>query len=149
MQDPLDPIRLFVDSWNKQMQNSLIPGKILIVDESMALWKGKGMPGLMVVPRKPTPVGRESHTTACGDTSCIIFVEPYEGKDRMAKKPLVGEWGKAAAVAMRCVKPWWGTCRLVVADVIFASMRLCQGLAEQGAFLIGSVKTGHSGFPKA
>ena len=147
-QDPFNPIRSFVDSWNQRMQDSLNPGKLLIVDESMALWKGRGMPGLMVVPRKPTPVGRESHTTACGDTSCIIFVEPYEGKDRMAKKPLVKEWGKAPAVAMRCIKPWWGTGRLLIADAGFASLKLCHGLAEHGTFLIGNVKTGHSGFPK-
>ena len=52
------------------------PGHTITVDESMGLWKGKGMLGLMVVKRKPTPVGRESHTTADCDTGTIIFVEP-------------------------------------------------------------------------
>ena len=148
-EDPFDPIRLFVDAWNKNMENVLLPGPTIIVDESMGLWKGRGMPGLMVVARKPTPVGRESHTTADGDTSCIIFVEPYEGKERMQHKEWVQEWGKAPATAMRCVKPWMGTGRLVIADAGFASLKLATGLAEHGTYLIGNVKGGHSGFPKA
>ena len=84
--DPFDPIRLFVQHWNDNIKDKLVPGPFIIVDESMALWKGRGMPGLMSVPRKPTPLGRESHTTADGDTGAIIFVEPCEGKDRMAAK---------------------------------------------------------------
>ena len=71
----------------------------------MALWTGKrdkdaatqgeGMPGWMFVGRKPTNRGGESHTTADCDTGCIIFVEPYEGKHRMANKEFVNEWGKS------------------------------------------------------
>ena len=147
--DPFDPIRMFVDAWNTNMESTILPGPTIIVDESMGLWKGRGMPGLMVVARKPTPIGRESHTTADGDTSCIIFVEPYEGKDRMQDKEYVKEWGKAPATAMRCVKPWMGTGRLVIADAGFASLKLAAGLAEHGTFLIGNVKGAHSEFPKA
>ncbi len=44
------------------------------------------MPGWLYVKRKPTPVGRESHTTADCDTGTIIVVEPYEGKVRMQEK---------------------------------------------------------------
>ena len=147
--DPFDPVRLFVDAWNAQMQRTLTPGPILVVDESMGLWKGKGMPGLMVVQRKPTPVGRESHTTADADTQCIVFVEPYEGKQRMESKEWVSEWGKAPSVAMRCVKPWIGTARLVIADAGFASLKLAIGLAEHGLYLVGNVKGAHSGYPRA
>ena len=148
LNDPFDPIRKFVDHWNRNIANTLQPGPIIVVDESMGLWKGKGMPGLMVVARKPTPVGRESHTAADADTSCIIFVEPYEGKARMENKEWAREWGKAPATAMRCVKPWMGTGRLCIADAGFASMRLAKGMAEHGTFLIGNVKGAHTGFPK-
>ncbi len=137
--DPFDPIRMFADAWNNTMEGVLLPGPTIIVDESMGLWKGRGTPGLMVVARKPTPVGRESHTTADADTSCIIFVEPYEGKERMNDKEYVKEWGKAPATAMRCVKPWMGTGRLVIADAGFASLKLATGLVEHGTFLIGNV----------
>jgi hypothetical protein len=39
--DPFDPIRLFTDKWNATVHSALAPGRILTVDESMALWKGK------------------------------------------------------------------------------------------------------------
>ncbi len=68
------------------MINQLIPGNYITVDESMGFWRGKGMPGWLFVKRKPTPVGRESHTTADWETGAIIFVEPYEGKVRMKEK---------------------------------------------------------------
>jgi len=69
------------------------------MDESMGLWKGRGMPGLMKVARKPTPIGRESHTTVCCETGALIFSEMYEGKTRMAEKEYIAEVGKAAATS--------------------------------------------------
>ena len=146
--DPFDPIRRFITCWNDTMGKALDPGPTLVVDESMALWKGRGMPGLMAVPRKPTPLGRESHTTADGETGVIIFIEPYEGKDRMAKKEYVTEWGKNPSKALRCVKPWFRSARCVILDAGFASLKCCKGMSEHGMFMIGNVKGGHSGFPK-
>ena len=84
LSDPFDPIRQFVKLWNDNHFQAFKPGWVITVDESMGKWCGKGMPALMTVPRKPTPIGREAHTTACGETGVIIFYEPYEGKDRMA-----------------------------------------------------------------
>jgi hypothetical protein len=89
--DPFDPIRHFTDKCSAAIHSALAPGRILIVDESMAVWKGKRgkyggngfMHGWMVVARKPTNCGRESHTTVDCDMRCIIFLEPYEGKERM------------------------------------------------------------------
>ena len=158
-QDPFDPVRKLVDSWNACMVAALSPGPIITVDESMALWTGKrdklaagqsdGMPGWMFVGRKPTNKGRESHTTAddC-ETGCIIFIEPYEGKTRMARKEYVGEWGANPAKAMRCVKPWFGSGRTVIADSGFASLKCATGMAEHGLYLVGNVKTASAGFPQ-
>ena len=71
--DPFREIRNFEEAWNKPMRKVMEPRPYITVDESMALWKGRGMPGLMHVPRQPTPIGRESHTTACVETGYIIF----------------------------------------------------------------------------
>ena len=46
---PFSVIRRFVDEWNQVMQRCMSPGPILVVDESMGQWLGKGMPGLMFV----------------------------------------------------------------------------------------------------
>ena len=51
--DPFEPIRKFTDSWNENMLSQLVPGKYITVDESMGLWRGKGMPGWLFVKCKP------------------------------------------------------------------------------------------------
>ena len=147
--DPFDPIRMFVERWNQNMSEAFKPSWVIVVDESMGKWQGKGMPALMTVPRKPTPVGREAHTTACGETGVIIFYEPYEGKSRMAMAEFVELAGKNPAKALRCTKPWHGTGRLVILDSGFASVSCAKHLADKGLFMIGNVKTADTAFPKA
>ena len=145
--DPFDPIRRFEKSWNDNMNAALQPGPYLTVDESMALYTGN-MPGWMYVHRKPTPCGRESHTTCDCETGCLIFSEMYEGKKRMAEKKFVREFGKNPSKALRCTENWFGSGRLVFLDSGFASWKGVQGFAEHGLYVIGNVKSGHAGFPK-
>jgi hypothetical protein len=114
----------------------------------MAGWKGKGMPGLMHVPRKPTPTGREGHTTACTETGILVHYESYEGKDLMDTKEFNDIVGKNAAKAMRCTKPWFRTGRTVITDSGFTSMPLVKELYDNGMFVVGNVKTAHKEFPK-
>ena len=46
------------------------------------------------------------------------------------------------------MKPWFGSGRCVILDFGFASLKCFKGMAEHGMFMIGNVKTAHSGFPK-
>ena len=159
IEDPFSPIRRFVDRWNSKMAATLIPGPIICVDESMGLWVGRrnkegavnrlGMPGWQFVGRKPTNKGREMFTTACCDTGIVIFVELHEGAVRMSRKEFVAEWGKNPSKAMRCVKPWFGSGRLVIIDSGFASVKCAHGMAEHGMYVVGNVKSASAGFPKA
>ena len=147
-EDVFNPIRFFADQWNDNMKGVFEPSWVLVVDESMGKWLGKGMPGLMVVPRKPTPCGREAHTTACGETCVILFYEMYEGKERMEAKEFVEVAGKAPAKAMRCVKNWFSTGRVVILDAGFASVKCAEVLTDKGLFMIGNVKGASAKFPK-
>ena len=146
--DVFNPIRRFADEWNQNMANAIDPGEFITVDESMGGWLGKGMPGLMKVPRKPTDVGRESHTTACAETGVIIHAEIYEGKKLMENKEYIKPHGKNPAKAMRCTKPWHGSGRTVILDSGFMSVECATGLYDLGLFSIGNVKTASKGFPK-
>ena len=146
--EPFSVIRRFVDEWNQVMQRCISPGPILVVDESMGQWLGKGMPGLMFVARKPTPNGREAHTTADADTGCIINYEIYEGKTLMADKKHVRELGAGTAAALRLTAPWAHTGRIVILDSAFASLKAAKALAGAGLYMVGNVKTAHTGFPK-
>ena len=130
------------------MITNVVLGNILTVDESMGLCKGKGMTGWRFVSRKPTHVGRESHTTADYDTGAIIFVEPYEEKDLMKDKEFVSTYGANLARALRCVKPWFGSGRCVILDSGFASYKCIRGMAENGMYAIDNVKFAHVAFPK-
>ena len=113
--DPFSPIRKFADMWNSNMQNVFSPGHTVVVDESMSKWKGMRMPGLMHVPRKPTPTGREAHTVCDSETGILYHWEIYEGKERMANKEYIKHQilmpdgsqqplGKGGAIVMRCCK---------------------------------------------
>lgn len=73
--DPADPFHPVEDNWEvfwQQFLACMTPGWLLCLDESiMEKWKGRGMPGFMVVPRKPTPMGLDMHTV-CDALSGIL-----------------------------------------------------------------------------
>jgi len=43
--DPFEPIRKFTNSWDENMVITLDPNRIITVDESVGLWRGKGLLG--------------------------------------------------------------------------------------------------------
>ncbi|KAK3247720.1 hypothetical protein CYMTET_42790 [Cymbomonas tetramitiformis] len=147
--DPFDPVRRFQRKWNQQVESVITPGSGLVVDESMARWLGVGMPGLMVVLRKPTPVGREAHTTADNSTKIIVRVEFYEGKERMKFAEFVTEYGANPATFLRLTKPWHGTGREVTLDSGFASVTAAMAGYDHGLYIVGNVKTAHRDFCKS
>ena len=73
------------------------------------------MPGLMVVPRKPVPLGLEVHTLCDALSGILINYEVYEGKAAMEKKKFVGdktdigEINKSTALTLRVMEPYFGT----------------------------------------
>jgi hypothetical protein len=102
----------------------------------------------MFVARLPTNCGRESHTNADYDTGCIIFVEPYEGKERMTHGEFCKDYGKNPAEAMQCKKQWFNSVRTAI-DNESASVHLASGFAEHGMYKkSGNVKNRHSKFPR-
>lgn len=103
----------------------------------------------MHVPRKPTPLGRESHTTTCVETGAIIFFEFYEGADRMANKEYVRETSKSTSVVLRCNKPWHHTDRCLILDACFGSFLTTKACEEKGLFVIADFMGAHSKFSKS
>ena len=89
--DPFRPVRCMWESYRQHLTQCIDPSWLLLLDESMVKWLGRNMPGLMVVKRKPTPIGAELHTMCCAVSGILINFELYEGKDRMAKKEFCNE----------------------------------------------------------
>ncbi|KAL1508654.1 hypothetical protein AB1Y20_004750 [Prymnesium parvum] len=113
--DPFHEVRHMWESFGSHFRKVVTPGWLLCLDESMVAWQGKGMPGLMVVPRKPTPLGLEIHTLCDAQSGVLVNYEVFEGKTAMAAKEFVGdktdigEINKSTALTLRCVKPYFSS----------------------------------------
>ena len=79
--DPFKRSRRWWDSLRAAFHHAVIPAWLLTADESMVRWLGHGMPGLMVVLRKPTPIGLEIHTLCCSLSGILVWFEVY-GRQR-------------------------------------------------------------------
>ena len=110
-EDPFAPTRRFWDSLRTAFYSSMNASWLLCLDESMIRWTGRGMPGLMVILRKPTPIGLELHTLCCALCGVLTWFEVYEGKDAMAKKPFNDKYPKSIALSLRMLEPYFGTAR--------------------------------------
>ena len=115
--DPFQATRYMWECCRSQFVECVSPGWLITLDESMVKWKGRAMPGLMVVPRKPTPVGLEVHTLCCSLSGVLVNFEIYEGKEAMKNKEYVNEKtdagtiNKSTALTLRCTKPYFSSVR--------------------------------------
>lgn len=113
--DPFYKTRYMWECCREHFVASVTPGWLLTLDESMVKWVGRGMPGQMVVPRKPTPFGLEIHTLCCSISGILVNFEVYEGKEAMESKEFVGMMtdvgviNKSTALTLRCLKPYFST----------------------------------------
>ena len=102
--------------------------------------------------RKPKGTGQECKTLSCIDMSVTTTFEHVRGNSKNEYiRDLQKDYGKAASVVMRLCKKAKieGTNRIVIADSWFANLSLYRGLQHLGLHLIGMIKQGDGGFPKA
>lgn len=113
--DPFYQTRYMWECCREHFVACVTPSWLLTLDESMVKWVGRGMPGQMVVPRKPTPMGLEIHTLCCSISGILVNFEVYEGKEAMEQKEFVnamtdvGVINKSTALTLRCLKPYFST----------------------------------------
>ena len=176
--DKFHRVRRFWDALRDAFFAAIVSGHILCLDESMVKWLGQGMPGFMVVKRKPTPKGLELHTLCDGHTGIMIYFEVYEGKIAMSTKEYTRERATHVALTLRMLKPLFGKVwshqialcsgtnkanrarpdahsrlpcaqhKVLIADSWFGSVPCAAALHENGVYAIMNVKTCHKGYPK-
>ena len=146
--DPFQQVRNFWDALRDAFYNAVVASWLLVLDESMVQWMGRGMPGLMVIMRKPTPIGLELHTLCCALCGVLVWFKVYEGKARMAKKEFCDEYGKSIALTLRMCKPFFSTMRVLIADSWFGSVACAIALHSKGIFSVMNVKTATTNYPK-
>ena len=106
------------------------------------------MPGLMVILRKPTPIGLELHTLCCALSGILVFFEVYEGKTAMETKEFCKEYGKSIALTLRMTKKFFGSKRVLIADSWFGSVANAIALYTKGLYSVMNVKTATTNYPK-
>ena len=153
--DPFYPVRHFWESLRVAFYNAVSASWILCLDESMVKWQGRGMPGLMVILRKPTPVGLELHTVCCALSGILVNFEVYEGKTAMESfkwcpksKGKEMKYPKAVALTLRLSEPWHGRGKVFICDSWFGSVICAIALWMHGVFSIMNVKHATKLYPK-
>ena len=146
--DPFNPTRRWWDSLRDGFYNAVVCSWLMTLDESMVRWMGVGMPGLMVILRKPTPIGLELHTLCCALSGILVWFEVYEGKDAMATQEYCDRYPKSVALTLRMVKRFFSTGRVLIADSWFGSVACALALFQHGVFAVMNVKTNTKGYPK-
>eukprot|EP00965_Chrysotila_dentata_P130281 4307732-Pleurochrysis_carterae.AAC.2 len=95
-------MRKFWDALRDASNKVIVCLWLMMLDESVGRrWMGRGMPGPMVMQRKPTPVGLELHTLCCALCGVLRLFDVYEGKDAMAKKAYNNLYPKSTTLTMR------------------------------------------------
>ena len=142
------PTRRMWDAFRCSFHHAITCSWLMLVDESMVKWMGAGMPGLMVVLRKPTPIGLELHTLCCALCGVLCWFEVYEGKELMAAKAFCDRYPRSIALTLRMVEPYFQTGRVLVADSWFGSVACALALFEHCIFCVMNVKTASKNYPK-
>ena len=146
--DPFQATRRFWDALRTAFYEAVTASWLLVMDESMVQWQGRGMPGLMVILRKPTPIGLELHMLCCALCGILVWFEVYEGKEAMEKKEFCDQYGKSVALTLRMCKKFFGSKRVIIADSWFGSVANAIALFTKGLYCVMNVKTATTNFPK-
>ena len=108
--DPWRYSRMPVTCFNSHMEEAFTPGWNTGPDESMCAFTGTegprpdNIPHAMFVERKPEPLGGELEDAACAQVGNVFSIEINEGKERMAEKDYIAEYGPTVACSLRLSK---------------------------------------------
>jgi hypothetical protein len=113
--DSLYQIKSTLNESNDHIKDYLIPGKHLVIDETMNQWLKVGMPNLKEVSRKPHPIGQEFKSLADYYTNAIIRLGTVNDPrlKRYYKEPGMLN---LLVIVKRLVKPWFNSGRTITAD---------------------------------
>lgn len=122
------------------------------IDERMFWMFIRGQPGgPKVCDRKPRGTGQEKKCLSATDVHVTTQFEHVRNKTTNEARQFTKEYGAGPAAVLRlCLKARIdGSGRRVICDSWFANLALARGLRKHGLHLLGMVKTGSGGYPKA
>jgi hypothetical protein len=139
--DPFRQVRRFGDGLQHTWQELVVPGSVIVAEETMVGWTGATNIHITYLPNKPTSRGVCMKTLCDARTRVMIGFEFVEARAEQQQKRYAAE-GLSAAVTLRLTEPWHNTApRLLIADAWFSGMPTSFALMSRGIFSITNVKT--------
>ena len=105
MEQGYDAVRGMMDVFSACWRVAWSPGPSLVIDESMIPWTGATTGRLMVILRKPSPVGMLLNTMVDGHTGILLHAEINEGADEDSKKKYYASHGAHTSICLRLTEP--------------------------------------------
>lgn len=133
-----EKITYFISYLTKRWRKALLPGQKIVIDETMADFKGKSHL-VQYMPKKPVKFGIKSWTLADSKLGYMINLEMYEGKN--SKKNIED-------IIVNFVSEYRNKNYILYMDSFFSNPKLFNRLLTYGVDSIGIVKTNRKGIMK-
>eukprot|EP00965_Chrysotila_dentata_P252131 6210505-Pleurochrysis_carterae.AAC.3 len=149
--DPFKPVRRFWDALRDRFYAAVVCSWLMVLDESMVRWEGRGMPGLVIVILKPTPIGLELRTPGLRAVRHPALVRGLRGQGGHGPREIqlgVPQVDRAHAAHVRALLQEISTGRVLVDDLWFGSVACALALFKHALFAVLNVKIAHRDYPK-
>ena len=123
-------------------------GDELCIDELFSSWLGEKMPHVTKNPHKPKGVGGEFIALSDISSGIMVALEYCKGKENNARLGGGIQYGAAVTLRLARLARVPGTCRRIVGDSRFSSVKCAELALENGFDYTGVIKTATKGFPK-
>jgi hypothetical protein len=135
-------VRQMIKEWNANMCRVFSSSWVICVDESMSIWFNRfTCPGWVFCPRKPHPFGNEYHTSCCGKSGMMLFIEMVEGQDHPPEvEEKFSRLGKTVSLLLHILENYFGSGRYVVLDSGFCVLKGLKELKTKGIFACALIK---------
>lgn len=124
-------------------QKHFVSGREISIDEMTTPFKGR-CKAKQYNPNKPNKWGLKDFAICCARTGYCIFFYPYQGRDQAKPADMsLGEF----AVRQVLISCFWYAGYLVAMDNWFMCMGVVQFCISVGVHVVGTLRTGRTGFP--
>lgn len=137
----------FLKNMVARLQEIVIPGEFLCLDETLVGFKGR-LGIKQYSPLKRSRFGVLFYMLVDCSTGMLLDVLPYQGKGTNLPKPLVDELKRGGATVYTMLEKHFNKNHKVITDNFFNSPLLAKKLMERNTFLLGTVQKRRKEMPK-
>ena len=132
--DKFAPVRELFELLQKQLPKYFNPSESITVDEQLVAFRGR-CSFRQYMPFKPAKYGLKFFVATCSETSFVLSLKPYLGKENNEIAVNLG-----SKVVIELVKNYEGTGRNVTTDNFYTSLDLLRELKRRKLTLVGTIR---------